>query len=149
VKVERLQLGRLLGGRAGRRARWALSLGLSVLLVAFFVPISLASGQQRTAGRALPRSVKTSSDQARHKLDKDLLAVYDRHAAGTVPVFVSVVGNSAGVSRQLRNAHATRTGATSLVVGTVDADRLIKLASDPKVVSVRPVTFRRDGTPPA
>src|SRR5919197_4140440 len=105
VKVERLQLGRLLAGRAGRRARRVLSLGLSVLLAAFFVPISLASGQQRAAGRALPRSVKTSSDQARHKLDKDLLALYDRHAAGTVPVFVSVVGNSTGVWPHLPNTH--------------------------------------------
>jgi subtilisin family serine protease len=150
--VDSLRRGRTLGG-SSRRARRALSLGLSALLVALFVPISAASGQPGASrrpgagGRLLPRSVRTASDQARHKLGKDLLLAYDRHAAGSVPVFVSVVGDAAGVARQLRNSRATRTGATSLVVGTVDTDRLVKLAGGPDVVSVRPVIFRKDGTP--
>jgi hypothetical protein len=40
-----------------------------------------------------PRSVKTSSDAARRKLDRNLLQAYDRHAKGDVAVFASVVGN--------------------------------------------------------
>jgi hypothetical protein len=95
----------------------------------------------------LPRSVRTSSDQARQKLDKSLLQRHDQHTGGRVPVFVSVVGDPRGVARQLGGAHVTRTGAASLVIGTVDTDRLVKLASDPAVVSVGQVTFRRDGTP--
>jgi subtilisin family serine protease len=149
--VDSLRRGRQRGGRAHRRARLALSLGSSVLLVMLLatVPAAPAAGARpgTAAGRLLPQAVRSSADQARHKLGKDLLLTYDRHAAGSVAVFVSVVGDPAGVARQLRASRATRTGATSLVLGMVDTDRLVKLASDPRVVAVRPVTFRRDGTP--
>lgn len=132
-------------GRLGRRSRWTLCVGLSVMLVAFFAPITAASGAPN--GRKLPRAVRTSSDQARHKLDKGLLQTYDKHGAGSVGVFVNVVGDARSVSRQLDQAHTTRSGDVSLVVGRIPTRELVKLASDPKVVSVRPVTFKRDGTP--
>jgi subtilisin family serine protease len=115
------------------------------MLVAFDAPITAASGQ--STGRKLPRAVRTSSDQARHKLAKDLLQTYDKHGGGSVAVFVNVVGDARSVSRQLDQAHTTGSGDVSLVVGRIPTRELVKLASDPKVVSVRPVTFKRDGTP--
>ncbi len=133
-------------GRLGPRSRWTLCVGLSVMLVAFFAPITAASSQPN--GRKLmPRAVRTSSDQARHKLDKDLLQTYDKHAGGSVAVFVNVVGDARSVAGQLDQAHTTRSGDVSLVVGRLPTQQLVKLASDPKVVSVRSITFKRDGTP--
>jgi subtilisin family serine protease len=138
-------LGRWKLRRTTRRGRLAMSVGLCVALALTFLPLS-ASGQ--TAGRqAQPRSVKTSSDAARRKLDRDLLRAYDRHAKGDVAVFASVVGSPRGALAQLRNGRATRTGKASLVVGSIPTQRLLKLAGDPAVLSVRPITFRRDGTP--
>jgi hypothetical protein len=122
-----------------------MSLGLCVALAVTFVPLS-ASGQ--TTGRRLqPRAVKTTADAARRKLDRNLLQAYDRHANGDVAVFASVVGSPRGALRQLRNGRATETGKASLVVGSIPAQRLLKLAGDPAVVAVRPISFRRDGTP--
>jgi hypothetical protein len=121
-----------------------MSLGLCVALAVIFVPLS-ARGQPR--GKLQPRAVKTSSDAARRKLGKDLLQAYDRHAKGEVAVFASVVGSPRGALRQLRNGRATESGKASLVVGSIPTQRLLKLASDPAVVAVRPITFRRDGTP--
>ncbi|HKQ02411.1 MAG TPA: hypothetical protein VJ735_18990, partial [Actinomycetes bacterium] len=138
-------LGRWKLRRIARRGRLATILGLSIALAVTFVPLS-ASGQ--TTGRRLePRSVKTSSDAARRKLDKNLQQAYDRHAKGDVAVFASVVGSPKGALRQLRNGRATAGGKASLVVGSIPTQRLLKLASDPAVVTVRPITFRRDGTP--
>jgi subtilisin family serine protease len=138
-------LGRSNLGRITRRGRLAMSLGLCVALAVMFIPLS-ASGQ--TQGRRLqPRAVKTSSDAARRKLDRDLLQAYDRHAKGEVAVFASVVGSPRGALRQLRNGRATQSGKASLVVGSIPTQRLLKLASDPAVLTVRPITFRRDGTP--
>jgi hypothetical protein len=138
-------LGRRKLGRITRRGRLAMSLGLCVALAITFVPLS-ASGQ--TSGRRLqPRAVKTTADAARRKLDRTLLQAYDRHAKGDVAVFASVVGSPRGALRQLRNGRATETGKASLVVGSIPAQRLLKLAGDPAVVAVRPISFRRDGTP--
>jgi hypothetical protein len=133
--------------KLSRRTRWTLSAGMSLLLVAVFAPITAASGQQAGARKLAPRAVKTSSDQGRRKLGRDLLQMVDRHANGSVPVFVSVVGDPRGVARRLDRSHTTRSGDVSLVVGRIPAQQLVKLASDAKVVSVRSVTFRMDGTP--
>jgi hypothetical protein len=138
-------LGRRKLGRITRRGRLALSLGLCVALALVFVPLSASA--QTTARRLQPRSVNTSSDAARRKLDRDLLRAYDRHAEGEVAVFASVVGSPRGALRQLRNGRATETGKASLVVGSIPTQRLLKLAGDPAVVAVRPISFRRDGTP--
>jgi hypothetical protein len=101
-------LGRWKLRRITRRGRLAMSLGLCVALAVTFVPLS-ASGQ--TTGRRLaPRSVKTSSDAARRKLDRSLQQAYDRHAKGDVAVFASVVGSPRGALRQLRNGRATESG---------------------------------------
>jgi subtilisin family serine protease len=62
-------------------------------------------------------------------------------------VFVNVVGDARSVASQLDQAHTTRSGDVSLVVGSLPTQQLVKLASDPKVVSVRSITFKRDGTP--
>jgi hypothetical protein len=111
-----------------RRGRLAMSLGLCLALAVMFVPLS-ASGQ--TSGRRPePRSVKTSSDAARRKLDKSLQQAYDRHAKGEVAVFASVVGSPRGALRQLRNGRATAGSKASLVVGSIPTQRLRKLASD-------------------
>ena len=96
-------------GRLGRRSRWTLCVGLSVMLVAFFAPITAASGAPN--GRKLPRAVRTSSDQARHKLDKGLLQTYDKHGAGTVAVFVNVVGDARSVSLDSPKSRAPRLAA--------------------------------------
>jgi len=122
-----------------------MSLGLCIALAIMFVPLS-ASGQT-PGGRPAPRSVKTTSDAARRKLDPSLQRAFDRHGRGDVAVFASVVGNPRGALGQLRNARATETGKASLVVGSIPTQRLLKLASDPAVVAVRPISFRRDGTP--
>jgi subtilisin family serine protease len=128
-----------------RRGRLAMSLGLCIVLAVMFVPLS-ASGQT-PGGRPAPRSVKTTSDAARRKLDPSLQQAFDRHGRGDVAVFASVVGNPRGALGQLRNARATETGKASLVVGSIPTQRLLKLASDPAVVAVRSISFRRDGTP--
>ena len=122
-----------------------MSLGLAVALAVMFVPFS-ASGQT-SGGRVQPRSVKTTSDAARRKLDRGLLQAFDRHTKGDVTVFASVVGNPRGALRQARNGRATKTPRATLVVGSIPAQRLLKLAGDPAVVAVRPISFRRDGTP--
>jgi hypothetical protein len=64
-------------------------------------------------------------------------------------VFVSVVGDPRTVAGKLHSAHTTNSGTLSLVVGKVPANQLVKIAADSKVLAVRQVTFRRDGTPVA
>src|SRR4029453_11912641 len=124
----RAKLGRRKPGRITQRGRLAMCLGLCLALAVMFVPLS-ASGQ--TSGRrAQPRSVKTSSDAARRKLDKNLQQAHDPHAKGEVAVFASVVGSPRGALRQLRNGRATAGGKASLVVGSIPTQRLLKLASD-------------------
>jgi subtilisin family serine protease len=122
-----------------------MSLGLTVALAVIFVPLS-ASGQT-PGGRMQPRSVKTTADAARRKLDGGLLQAFDRHTRGDMTVFASVVGNPGGALRQLRNGRAAKAPRAALVVGSIPAQRLLKLASDPAVVAVRPISFRRDGIP--
>ena len=143
----------------GRRTRWTLCVGLSAALVAFFAPLASASDQGAaathkaakpvTAGKISPAQITTSSDKALKKLDPKLRKAYRKHNGATVAVFVSVVGNPKSVTRKLDRAHSTKSGNVSLVVGRVPAGQLVKLASDPKVLSVRQVTLSMDGTPVA
>ena len=142
----------------GRRTRWMLSIGVSATLVAFFAPGAAASSQHAAAqkstkqvpsGKIAASQIRTSSDKALQKLDPKLRKAYEKHDGASVAVFVSVVGDPRAVARSSHGAHTTKSGTLSLVVGQVPANQLVKLAADSKVLAVRQVTFRRDGTPVA
>ena len=142
----------------GRRTRWMLSIGVSAALVAFFAPGAAASSQhaatqkptkQAPSGKIAASQIRTSSDKALKKLDPKLRKAFKKHDGASVAVFVSVVGDPRAVARKLHGAHTTKSGTLSLVVGKVPANQLVKIAADSKVLAVRQVTFRRDGTPVA
>ena len=133
-----------------------LSIGVSAALVAFFAPGAAASGhqaasqkptKQATSGKIAASQIRTSSDKALKKLDPKLRKAFKKHDGASVVVFVSVVGDPRTVARKLHGAHTTKSGTLSLVVGKVPANQLVKIASDSKVLAVREVTSRRDGTP--
>lgn len=120
-------------------------------MVAYFAP-GVANGQTLAPAAKKQRgdtdmSVTSKSDKAFGKLDQKLRTAYDKHNGKSVAVFVSVVGNPASVEAQLDNAYSTSAKGAALVVGRIESNELLKLASAKKVLSVRQVSFALDGTP--
>ncbi|HSS67107.1 MAG TPA: hypothetical protein VLK34_01060, partial [Nocardioidaceae bacterium] len=92
--------------------------------------------------------VSSKADSAIGKLDSKLQKAYSANSTKTIPVYLSVVGSTAGVMGKLQNAHATtQARGVSLVVGRIPANQLVKLASGKNVVAVHRITFKLDGTP--
>lgn len=119
--------------------------------MAYFAP-AIASAQPGAAVPKTPKvdgqtTITTKSDKAFDKLDPKLQNAYKKHSDSSVAVFVSVAGDPTSVEDQMDNAYSTSAKGASLVVGRVDTAQLVKLASAKKVLSVRQVSFKLDGTP--
>jgi hypothetical protein len=139
--------------RSGRRGSLLLVLAVCSALVAYFA-VGAANAQAAGAGFAQARSghakpvISSKADKAVGKLDARLQKAYTADSTKTLPVFVTVTGNTAAVESQLQDAHATTQGrGVSLVVGRVPANQLVKVASSANVIAVHRVTFKQDGTP--
>lgn len=122
---------------------WAL---FGVLLLVVLLAGSAIS-QAAPGGSGTPAKIKTATDAAKGKLDKALAAKVAGGSNATVPVFVSMRGDTARAEALLSDAHATAAGEVSLVVGRIPAQQSVKLAGLAGVVSVGLVQFKRDGQP--
>ena len=122
---------------------WAL---FGVLLLVVLLAGSAIS-QAAPGGSGTPAKIKTATDAAKGKLDKALAAKVAGGSNATVPVFVSMRGDTARAEALLSDAHATAAGEVSLVVGRIPAQQSVKLAGLAGVVSVGLVQFKQDGQP--
>jgi subtilisin family serine protease len=137
-----------------KRLRWALSVATVAAVIGYMTP-GISSGQVGGALAAKPTpaaakdrpQIDTKSDKALGKLDQRLQRTYQQHESGSVPVFVTVAGSPDAVLNKMNGAHASTAGSASLVVGRIPATQLVKLAAGSRVLSVRSITFKMDGTP--
>jgi subtilisin family serine protease len=140
--------------RSGRRGYLLVVFCACAALVASFAAgaanaQTTASGLAQAPQRQTAKPIITSkADKVVGKLDAKLQKAYESDSTKTLPVFVSVVGSTAGVMSKLEDAHATtQARGVSLVVGRIAANLLVKLASGKNVVAVHLVSFKQDGTP--
>src|SRR6185295_6173976 len=115
----------------------------AVLLSLVLVAAAAAPGAGGTASKK-PQAVKTKSDSARSKLDKNLLTLVDKSASKRVFVYATVKPADAAIMRGGRIATA---GDISLVVGSVRVAEATKLAGVPGVVSVKLVQLKQTASP--
>jgi subtilisin family serine protease len=135
------------------RTRYAVAAAGAAALFAAFVPAT-GAGPAAAAG---PRArhphpspeVTSRTDAATDKLDAPLQRAAANPDGSTVAVMVTVRGSASAVQAQLSGDHTARAKAAGLVVGRIDDNRLVKLAQDKNVVSVKKVSLKRDGRPVA
>lgn len=117
-----------------------------VLLTALLVP---ASGLADEAGGGAGDEpvVTTASDDDKEKLHPKLEEKVESGSNEKLYVFVTVAGSSAEVKGLLDDDAEAKADPASIVVGSLRAQQLLKLASLKNVVSVGPVDLRKTGQP--
>src|SRR4051812_20989061 len=125
---------------SGARLTSGLAVGVIVALAAAFAP-NAASGTpvaaERQGRHAQPKpDVSSRSDAANNKLDAPLQRLVARHDAERVAVVVTVRGSTTAVEQQLSADHTAKAKDAGMVVGSIAANRLLKLAVDKNVVGV-------------
>src|SRR6185312_4376508 len=118
----------------------------AVLLSLVLVVAAAAPGAGGTASKK-PQAVKTKSDSARAKLDKNLLTLVDKSASKRVFVYATVKPADAAAAAIMRGGRIATAGDISLVVGSVRVAEATKLAGVPGVVSVKLVQLKQTASP--
>ncbi|MET0145219.1 MAG: S8 family serine peptidase [Ilumatobacteraceae bacterium] len=122
-------------------------LAAAALPLAAMSPVSAQQNGPRRGQEEPPGASKSNSDHARHKLHPRLRAEVDSGSTEQVQVFATVAGTPAGATRYLTDEHVTFSDGAGLVVGTIGAQSLPKLAGAVGVVAVGPIDFAQTGEP--
>ncbi|MDX6475233.1 MAG: hypothetical protein QOH95_744 [Gaiellaceae bacterium] len=118
-------------------------LALVALTVTVSVTSASADGHHHRSDR-----VQSKDDGAKTKLSADLQQKVEDESTGKVTVVVSMQSaDVAQATKIMDGTHVASRNGVSLVVGTVNATKLSKLAGVKGVVSVSSIQFRQTGTP--
>ena len=121
------------------------ALASGLLLTAALLPASVVSAQ---GGSRSPDEVLTRTSRFLDKLDAALQRRFESGSTKRTNVFVVTVGGAERVLSYLDGAHVARAPrGAALIVGTVRAHELGKVASVRSVVSVGQIAFRKTGSP--
>jgi hypothetical protein len=94
-------------------------------------------------------SVKTSTDRAKAKLDKNLVAAVESGSNALVPVYATVIGKPDAALARLQGGRAAVAPGdkASLVVGRIRVQQLPKLAGATGVIRVGLIELKQTGKP--
>ena len=133
--------------RAGRVVNCGRLLPVLLAFAALAVTVSVTSASADGSHHRSDR-VQSKDDAAKAKLSADLQQKVEDRATDKVTVVVSVQSPDVPQASQIMDdTHVASENGAALVVGTVNATKLSKLASIKGVVSVTSIQFRQTGTP--
>ena len=119
---------------------------MSAILVISAMSVGAAMAQP-PEDRGKPDDVRTASDRGKGKLHPRLRDQVEAGSMDRLRVYATVLGDPAAAAQYLDDSHVGAAGEAALIVGTIPAHLLPKLASVDTVVSVGPIDLEQSGEP--